>query len=262
MADTARRPRRTFTPPWPGPSGLKEIVARTIAIFRAYPLPFMVIALVTALPIGLVAIAIDLAYTVPDDEAQKALAALIGVLPSILLVPISGAAAAVAVIDCVNGGQPRISHALEKVGERFWPLAAVIAVTTIGLVLGVMALLVPGIILLVFWLFASSAVVVEGLGVRGALARSRQLVRGAFWPVLGVYLLIEIGAALVGVLLLIPLDAIALAFNGDAEKIVSGIAEVVVTTVVQPLAMIGVALMYLDRRVRAEGSWPKPSQAT
>ena len=254
-----RRPRRAFTPPRPGPSGLKDILSRAIAIFRAYPLPFMIIAFVTALPIGLVAIAIDLAYAVPDDDLQKALATLIGVLPAVVLVPISGAAVAVAVIDCVNGGPPRVSHALEMVGERFWPLAAVIAVTTTGLVLGVMALLVPGIILLVFWLFASPVVVVEGLGLRGALGRSRQLVRGAFWPVLGVYLVIEIGAALVGALLLIPLDAIALGFDGDAQKVVAGIAQIAVTTIAQPLAMIGVALMYLDRRVRAEGAWPKPS---
>jgi hypothetical protein len=251
-----------FVPPAPGPSGVGDLVSRSIAIFRAYPLAFMIIALVTALPIGVVAIAIDLAYTVPDDDVQKALGTLIGVLPAVVLVPISGAAAAVAVIDCINGGPPRVSHALEMVGERFWPLAAVIAVTTIGLVLGVMALLVPGIILLVIWLFASISVVVEGHGVRGALGRSRQLVRGAFWPVLGLYFVIEIGAAFVGFLLLVPLDAIALGFDGDAQKIVSGVARIAVTTIVQPLAMIGVALMYVDRRVRAEGSWPKPPQAT
>ncbi len=262
MANAEKRPRRAFTPPWPGPSGLTEIISRTIAIFRAYPVPFMIIAFVTALPIGLVSIAIDLAYTVPDADLQEALATLIGVLPAVVLVPISGAAAAVAVIDCINGDPPRVSHALEMVGERFWPLAAVIAVTTIGLVLGVMALLVPGIILLVIWLFASLSVVVEGLGVRGALGRSRQLVRGAFWPVLGVYLVIQIGAALVGTALLIPLDAIAFGFDGDAQRVVSGIAQIAVTTIVQPLAMIGVALMYLDRRVRAEGSWAKAVQAT
>ena len=53
-----------------------------------------------------------------------------------------------------------------------------------------------------------------------------------------------------------------LGLDGDAQKIVGGIAQIAVATIVQPLAMIGVALMYLDRRVRTEGSWPKPSQAT
>jgi hypothetical protein len=254
--------RHRFVAPVPGASDIGELFSRTVALLRAYPRVFMALAFVTALPIGLAAIAIDLAYTVPENDlGQLLLASAIGLVPSLLLLPISGAATTVAVVDCLNGRPPQASHALEVVGERFWPLASTIVVSAVGFALGGMAFLIPGIILLVFWLFAPQATVVEGLGVRESLRRSRALVAGAFWPVLGIYFLFQIVTALVTVVVTLVFALPSLAFVGDGEKIALGIAEIAATTVAAPVALIGVSLMYLDRRVRREGPWPEPVKA-
>src|SRR3712207_1516253 len=55
-------------------------------------------------------------------------------------------------------------------------------VAGIGIVLGLVLLIVPGLILLTIWAVVSPVVVIEGRGL-DALGRSRELVRGNGWQV-------------------------------------------------------------------------------
>jgi hypothetical protein len=49
--------------------------------------------------------------------------------------------------------------------------------------------------------------------------------------------------------------------DGTAGIVSQGVVTLLVTTVLQPIGYLGIALMYLDRRVRAEGAWPSPGPA-
>jgi hypothetical protein len=75
----------------------------------------------------------------------------------------------------------------------FWRLLGAGLLVAIGLVGGFLLLIVPGLYLLAIWAVVAPAIVVERRRVTEALGRSRQLVRGNGWPVLG--------AALTGILL-------------------------------------------------------------
>jgi hypothetical protein len=55
----------------------------------------------------------------------------------------------------------------------------------IGIGIGLVLLIVPGLILITIWAVVAPAIVVEGAGVIGAFVRSRDLVRGNGWPVFG-----------------------------------------------------------------------------
>lgn len=55
----------------------------------------------------------------------------------------------------------------------------------IGIGIGLVLLIVPGLILITIWAVVAPAIVVEGAGVIGAFGRSRDLVRGNGWPVFG-----------------------------------------------------------------------------
>ena len=61
--------------------------------------------------------------------------------------------------------------------------------------LGLSLFVVPGLVFFAWFVLAAPLVKIEGLGVRAAFRRSRQLERGSFWPVLllvgSVYLLSE-----------------------------------------------------------------------
>src|SRR4051794_38268950 len=67
----------------------------------------------------------------------------------------------------------------------FWPLLGASFLTGIGIGGGLLLLIVPGLYLLAVWAVVAPVVVIERRKVTDALGRSRQLVRGSGWPVLG-----------------------------------------------------------------------------
>lgn len=233
-------------------------MSTALAMYRARPWALIIIALVSTLPTVLLGTGGDLAYGVPDSARDTLMRTLIVAVPTQLLGQISVAAATVLAMDLLNGRPATASHSLELVGLRFWPLAAVIGITLAGLAAGIVLLVIPAIILLVLWLYAPITVVTEGRSVREAFTRSTALSKGAFWWTLGSYLAIQITVALAAGLVSTILSAPFTGLDGDAETILQGVVSLLVLTVAQPIALLGVGLMYLDRRVRREGLWPAP----
>lgn len=76
---------------------------------------------------------------------------------------------------------------------------------TIGVVIGLMLIFVPGIMLMVLWSVAIPACVVERVGPFAALARSQALTRGWRWKIFGMWVVVLvvywIVSALVGVVM-------------------------------------------------------------
>ena len=92
-----------------------------------------------------------------------------------------------------------------SVGPVVLPLIGLAIVAGIGIAIGFVLLIVPGLILLTIWAVAAPVTVIEHPGVFAALGRSRDLVRGHGWQVFGTILLvfaidiaINIVAAIVG----------------------------------------------------------------
>src|SRR4029453_2038694 len=79
----------------------------------------------------------------------------------------------------------------------------------IGILAGLALLIVPGLVLLTWWLVLSPVIMLEACSVAHGLPRSRSLVRGPAWPVFGVVvltLLVLLGFSLALGLALTPLD--------------------------------------------------------
>jgi len=70
------------------------------------------------------------------------------------------------------------------------PLIILSILLAIGVALGFVLLIVPGIILYVMWSVAVPALVEERPGIFGAFARSRELTRGARWKIFGILLIL------------------------------------------------------------------------
>jgi Membrane domain of glycerophosphoryl diester phosphodiesterase len=70
-------------------------------------------------------------------------------------------------------------------------------VTTVGIVLGLLALVAPGLILLSRWALVVPLIVLDGASWREALRRSNQLVRGRTWSVVAVFVVLTLIAAAV-----------------------------------------------------------------
>lgn len=85
-----------------------------------------------------------------------------------------------------------------------FPLVLLAIVSSIGIALGFLLLLVPGVILYVIWSVAAPALVEERIGPLEALGRSRYLTSGARWTIFGVGLvLIVLSWMLTGIMAVI-----------------------------------------------------------
>ncbi len=156
-----------------------------------------------------------------------------------------------------------VAAVLFGLGTLVLPLAIVSGILTVlaavplTLWLNTKLLLVPAVIIL------------EGSGIRAAIARSWRLTRGRFWPTLGVIVTISFAFGLLAQVVGVPLQLVALATDtvtnptGDAEAgsivavLVGGVLTQVVTLLIQCVALIvqstATALVYVDCRMRAEG---------
>jgi hypothetical protein len=111
---------------------------------------------------------------------------------------------------------------------------------------------------------APAAAVLERAGVRASLRRSGILVRRSWWRVFGVLLLALIVASVVGQVVQVPFLIFGIApigfrgASGVAESttrllILSYIGAGIAQTVIAPFTAGVRALLYIDRRMRAEG---------
>ena len=117
--------------------------------------------------------------------------------------------------------------------------------------------------LYVRWSLAAAAVVLEKQSVQAALRRSAVLVARSFWRVAGVLLLAGLIAVFVSLVLSVPFQVAGLStFRGfgsgstdlSTSRVVgAAVTSAVVATVVAPFAAGVRALLYVDRRMRAEG---------
>jgi hypothetical protein len=122
--------------------------------------------------------------------------------------------ALVVAIDDVRDGRPdlSISETLSRVTPRINTLTLAGLLAGIAIVIGLALLIVPGLVLLTWWLFIVPVIMLEGAGVMDSFGRSRELVRGNGWNVFGLIvltILVLIGAQIILALILIPLpDAV------------------------------------------------------
>jgi hypothetical protein len=124
----------------------------------------------------------------------------------------------------------------------------------IGIVVGFILIIVPGLYLITVWSVVAPVVVLERPGALAALSRSRQLVRGNGWQVFGVILVLYI---VVGVVSFI-LEAAAESAGSGAGIVV----RVIVGVLTAPLASLAAAVLYFElggatpRQAAAGGGGP------
>jgi hypothetical protein len=124
----------------------------------------------------------------------------------------------------------------------------------IGVGIGFILLIIPGLVLLVSWALAVPAIVVEDLGATEGIGRSWSLVGGRRWPILGVFVVLYIVLFIVSALLGLLINGLFFSGLGSrASVLVSGLVSTAAQVVTAPLLAIGITVVYFDQRVRKEG---------
>jgi hypothetical protein len=138
------------------------------------------------------------------------------------------------------------------------PAAAVAALAFLGLLAG-------AVLAVVVWVglaLAAPAYVLEGISVAAALRRAPALVRGRFWPILGVLVLavvivVVVAGIITGVFGLVSGGVGAATGETDpyapARLLVTSIGAVIAGTLTTPFQAGVTGLLYIDQRMRREG---------
>jgi hypothetical protein len=166
-------------------------------------------------------------------------------------------AIAEAVADVRDGrADLSIGETINRVSPHVARLGAAGLLAVLGVAAGLILLIVPGLVLLTWWILIAPVIVLERRGIFESFGRSRELVRGNGWNVFGTIvlgILISIGASIVVSILLVWLP----------DWLQSFLGSLVSNGVIAPFVAAAWTLMYF--RLRGEPAAevaPEPSPAT
>jgi hypothetical protein len=165
--------------------------------------------------------------------------------------------ALVKAVDDVRDGRADLSlgETFAQARAQLSSVAVAAILAGLGIVLGLILLIVPGLVLMTWWAVIIPVVVLENRSAGEAFTRSRELVRGHGWGVFGVIVLMVlllIGFSLVLNLLLSPL----------ADWLQSFVSQIVSGTLTAPFVAIVLTLLYFRLRQAKEPVAEMPAPAT
>jgi hypothetical protein len=140
-----------------------------------------------------------------------------------------------------------VGQLLRSVEPVFWPLVAVSILFGIGLAIGFILLIIPGLILLVIWSVVAPVTVLERPGVFAAFRRSRELVRGNGWNVFGVIVIVFV--------IVVVISILAGVAAGGLGSVGRGLVQWAVNSAIAPVTALSASVLYFALR----GTHSEPS---
>jgi len=116
----------------------------------------------------------------------------------------------------------------------------------IGTALGLVLLIIPGLLFLLWFIYVQPIILIEGSKVLNAYGRSRALASGYHIRTAGVILVLGVASAILATLVGVGLGVLT------GEPALGGFVYLLVLLALTPLSMISLVLMYYDLRARKE----------
>ena len=231
------------------PRSVGEILAAALSLYRAYPLLFLILALAVTAPYELIVLA-ALGSAPIGGHNGNASTALILVLVDIALVgPLIAALYAHAVVLIAQGERPTVATVVSRVARVLPVVAAAQIAAGIGIGIGLLAFVIPGVLLLVRWAVVAQAAALEHPDWIGALRRSGELARGNYLHVFGVVVV----TTAVNLGLSEAAGAVATS-QTSAPDVILGIAA---GTIIRSFTALTASLLYFDLLARqTRPTWP------
>ena len=268
------------------PLNIGDILDGSITAIRRYPLLVLGVSAVVAVVVAALNLVISLTLLPdvtrvtalgPGATQQEQLDAVYNLLGSTLLtliptliITILGQTFLTGFLTVVMGkavlGRPvDFRTALREAGPRLLPLLALTLLYTLATMVAAIFCLLPAVIPYVFWALAGPALVLERGTIRQSFARSRRLVSGSFWRVLGILLLASLIGWLITTIIGVPFSLGSGAFSGlfDPQAgvpqqstgglVLQSVGTVIASTIVTPFTALVTVVLYIDQRMRREG---------
>jgi hypothetical protein len=183
-----------------------RVLGRTSSVFSRNFLNFFVVTASASLPMYLLMLG-------AADAAVDPLRALrwvgFGIFVGLVLGSLSQAIVLYGAFRDMCGKPVELDESIRVGLRRFYPLLGLaVTVTLIGLI-GLVALVVPGLIAFTRWFVAMPACVVEECGVFASMRRSAELTQGQRWKIFGLMLLLIVADIIVDKVIDLTLTSVA-----------------------------------------------------
>ena len=118
----------------------------------------------------------------------------------------------------------------------------------IGIAIGFLLLIIPGLFLITIWAVIVPVIVIERSGVIDSFGRSRELVRGSGWQVFGVIVVLFVVLFIIRAVLQAIIGGIS-----DESFVGYALADLITNVLVVPLTALAATVIYFElRRVKGD----------
>ncbi len=223
-------------------------------LYTRFFLRFFVIGVVVFAAVNLI-YALVAAAVEGDDGGTAFWLAIVGLATSVIGTTWLLGAFVYAVQDARDGSfDASIGQVFSRVSSSIFPLLVAGLLAGIGIALGLLLLIVPGLYLMTIWAVIAPVIVLEKLRPFGAFGRSRELVRGHGWTVFGIVLITGLLTGVASALL-----QAAFSFLPRFLEILVG--GTIAQAVVAPFSAIALAITYFRLRDAHGGEPATPAEA-
>jgi hypothetical protein len=189
---------------------------------------------------------------------------ILGVLVMLVCAFTLQAAIVHATVTDLNGRRVVVGESLMVGLRNVLPLIGLAILSGLGVGLGILLLIVPGVILALMWSVTVPAMIVERTGVMQAFSRSNDLTRDRRWAIFGLFVIYVIlswivqlaitavCAAFAGSLGFIPIASGAEGLVGNLQR-AQVVAAPIIGTITALVSAAGVAALYYELRSTREG---------
>jgi hypothetical protein len=222
------------------------LIGATFRLYGRFPWLFPVLAASVIVPYDLIVLAITGggAYSQADSPATTQVAT--GIFDWILISPLISALHVHAVADVREGDEPRLGSVARR-GLKVLPVVVAATIMSgLGIALGLIALIVPGVILYFRWVVVAQVAAIEHEGWIESLRGSRRLTKGNYTQIFLVLLLIAVTVGWTG-----SIASIALKHDHSA---VAFLIDLVIHIVTASYAALVTALLYFDLVARRKAA--------
>jgi hypothetical protein len=197
------------------PSPTSGVISEAWGLYRQHWQHLVPIAAVVY--VGVAVVTLVLSAVVP------VLGALVGAVLSIVGIFWVQGALTRAVQDLRDGrADLSVAETFRSVGNKVGPIAGASILAALGIAIGFLLFIVPGLFLITIWSLIVPVIVLEHARALESFGRSRGLVRGNGWNVFGVVILTFLILALFGVLLGVLLSPLSPELQNLVSNVVSG----------------------------------------
>lgn len=227
-----------------------ELIGQTFSLTAAHYFKLLAITLIVNLPIQGLSLWSELtsrhARSVEEQAGAQLTGAILTLILSFLLPPLAAGASILLVASSFVDTDSSLLGCLRIAWKRLLSLLA--ASFTVGLVvgLGFLLLVIPGIIFFTMFSVTTPALMVEDVGYRDAMTRSRTLTYGSRLSILGYFIVTiilvqAIGGAVSGVL--------QATLRDDVVAAVFGLLAI---CLLSPISTVAPVALYFNLRVKKE----------